>query len=550
MPKRTDIKSVLIIGAGPIVIGQACEFDYSGTQACKALREEGYRVILINSNPATIMTDPNVADRTYIEPINAEIVEEIIKKERPDAVLPTVGGQTALNCAIDMAKKGILAKYNVELIGASIDAIKKAEDRLLFQKAMDKIGLETPKNAIVHNVEEAKTALQKVGLPAIIRPSFTMGGAGGGVAYSEEEYYQIIEYGLAISPTNEVLVDESIIGWKEYEMEVVRDKKDNAIIICSIENVDPMGVHTGDSITVAPALTLTDKEYQRMRDASIAVLREIGVETGGSNVQFAVNPADGRMTVIEMNPRVSRSSALASKATGFPIAKVAAKLAVGYTLDEIKNDITGGVTPASFEPTIDYVITKIPKFTFEKFKGSDNVLSSSMKSVGEVMGIGRSFIESFQKALRSLEGNLSGIDEIQIASEDPETRVKIIKEKLKIAAPNRLLLIAQAMREGISLEEINQITKYDPWFLEQIEAVIKVEERIKKIGLPKNCEEFLELKAMGFSDRRLTKLSNLTEKEVRNIRNDLGVHAVYKRVDSCAAEFESVTSYMYSTYSF
>ena len=432
MPKRTDIKSILIIGAGPIVIGQACEFDYSGTQACKALREEGYRVILINSNPATIMTDPNIADRTYIEPINAEIVEEIIKKEKPDAILPTVGGQTALNCAIDLAKKGILAKYNVELIGASIDAIKKAEDRALFQIAMDKIGLETPKNAIVKNMEEAMEALKKVGLPAIIRPSFTMGGAGGGVAYTEEEYRSIIEYGLTISPTNEVLIDESIIGWKEYEMEVVRDKNDNAIIICSIENIDPMGVHTGDSITVAPALTLTDKEYQRMRNASIAVLREIGVETGGSNVQFAVNPADGRMTIIEMNPRVSRSSALASKATGFPIAKVAAKLAVGYTLDEIKNDITGGKTPASFEPTIDYVITKIPKFTFEKFKGSENVLSSSMKSVGEVMGIGRSFIESFQKALRSLEGNLSGLDEISIASEDLEIRAKIIKEKLKI----------------------------------------------------------------------------------------------------------------------
>jgi carbamoyl-phosphate synthase large subunit len=548
MPKRTDIKSILIIGAGPIVIGQACEFDYSGTQACKALREEGYRVILINSNPATIMTDPNVADRTYIEPINAEIVEEIIKKEKPDAVLPTVGGQTALNCALDLARKGILAKYNVEQIGASIEAIKKAEDRMLFQQAMDKIGLETPKNAIVHNLEEAKNALEKVGLPAIIRPSFTMGGAGGGVAYTEEDFYQIIEYGLTISPTNEVLVDESIIGWKEYEMEVVRDKNDNTIIICSIENVDPMGVHTGDSITVAPALTLTDKEYQRMRNASIAVLREIGVETGGSNVQFAVNPEDGRMTVIEMNPRVSRSSALASKATGFPIAKVAAKLAVGYTLDEIKNDITGGATPASFEPTIDYVITKIPKFTFEKFKGSDNVLSSSMKSVGEVMGIGRSFIESFQKALRSLEGNLSGIDEVMIASEDPEIRAKIIKEKLKIAAPNRLLLIAQAMREGISCEEINQITKYDPWFLEQIHAAILVEQKIKKEGLPKDREEFFNLKRMGFSDKRLAKLTGLSEKEVREMRCELKINPSYKRVDSCAAEFESVTSYMYSTY--
>ena len=548
MPKRTDIKSVLIIGAGPIVIGQACEFDYSGTQACKALREEGYRVILINSNPATIMTDPNIADRTYIEPINAEVVEEIIRKERPDAVLPTVGGQTALNCAIELAKKGVLAKYNVEMIGASIDAIKKAEDRSLFQKAMEKIGLETPKNAIVHTMEEAMEALKKVGLPAIIRPSFTMGGAGGGVAYTEEEYCQIIEYGLAISPTHEVLVDESIIGWKEFEMEVVRDKNDNVIIICSIENVDPMGVHTGDSITVAPALTLTDKEYQRMRNASIAVLREIGVETGGSNVQFAVNPADGRMTIIEMNPRVSRSSALASKATGFPIAKVAAKLAVGYTLDEIKNDITGGATPASFEPTIDYVITKIPKFTFEKFKGSDNVLSSSMKSVGEVMGIGRSFIESFQKALRSFEGNLSGLDEIFIASEDPETRVKIITEKLKISAPNRLLLIAQAMREGMSQVEINQITHYDPWFLEQIYSVIAVEAKIRKEGLPKNREDFLSLKRMGFADKRLAKLVGLTEKEVREIRCELKVNPIYKRVDSCAAEFDSVTPYMYSTY--
>ncbi len=548
MPKRTDIKSVLIIGAGPIVIGQACEFDYSGTQACKALREEGYRVVLINSNPATIMTDPNVADRTYIEPINAEIVEEIIKKEKPDAILPTVGGQTALNCALDLEKKGILKKYNVELIGASVEAIKKAEDRMLFQKAMDKIGLETPKNAIVHNLEEAKEALKKVGLPAIIRPSFTMGGAGGGVAYTENEYYQIIEYGLTISPTNEVLVDESIIGWKEYEMEVVRDKNDNAIIVCSIENLDPMGVHTGDSITVAPALTLTDKEYQRMRNASIAVLREIGVETGGSNVQFSVNPADGRMTVIEMNPRVSRSSALASKATGFPIAKVAAKLAVGYTLDEIKNDITGGATPASFEPTIDYVITKIPKFTFEKFKGSDNLLSSSMKSVGEVMGIGRSFIESFQKALRSLEGNLSGIDDVFIAAENPKDRVNIIKEKLKLAVPNRILLIAQAMREGISCEEINQITKYDPWFLEQIFAVIKIEEQIKRNGLPENREDFFNLKRMGFSDKRLAKLTGLTEKEVREKRCDLKINPSYKRVDSCAAEFDSVTSYMYSSY--
>jgi carbamoyl-phosphate synthase large subunit len=548
MPKRTDLKSILIIGAGPIVIGQACEFDYSGTQACKALREEGYKVILVNSNPATIMTDPNVADRTYIEPITPEIVEEIIRKERPDAILPTVGGQTALNCAIALAKNGVLEKYNVELIGASIEAIKKAEDRALFQKAMEKIGLETPKNSIVHNLEEAKLALQKVGLPAIIRPSFTMGGAGGGVAYTEEEYLQIVAYGLTISPTHEVLIDESIIGWKEYEMEVVRDKNDNTIIICSIENVDPMGIHTGDSITVAPALTLTDKEYQNMRNASIAVLREIGVETGGSNVQFAVNPKNGKMTIIEMNPRVSRSSALASKATGFPIAKVAAKLAVGFTLDEIKNDITGGITPASFEPTIDYVITKIPKFTFEKFKGSDNVLSSSMKSVGEVMGIGRSFIESFQKALRSLEGNLSGLEEVKILIEDDEQRRKVIRQKLKIASPNRILLIAQALREGISAQEINEICSYDPWFIEQIESAIIVENKIKKDGLPNNYEDFLNLKRMGFSDKRLAKLSGITEKEAREIRRRLNIHPIYKRVDSCSAEFDSITPYMYSTY--
>lgn len=548
MPKRTDLKSILIIGAGPIVIGQACEFDYSGTQACKALREEGFKIILVNSNPATIMTDPNVADRTYIEPITPEIVEEIIRKERPDAILPTVGGQTALNCAIALAKNGVLEKYNVELIGASIEAIKKAEDRALFQKAMEKIGLETPKNAIVHNLEEAKLALEKVGLPAIIRPSFTMGGAGGGVAYTEEEYLQIVAYGLTISPTHEVLIDESIIGWKEYEMEVVRDKNDNTIIICSIENVDPMGVHTGDSITVAPALTLTDKEYQNMRNASIAVLREIGVETGGSNVQFAVNPKNGKMTIIEMNPRVSRSSALASKATGFPIAKVAAKLAVGFTLDEIKNDITGGITPASFEPTIDYVITKIPKFTFEKFKGSDNVLSSSMKSVGEVMGIGRSFIESFQKALRSLEGNLSGIEEVKILIEDDEQRRKVIRQKLKIASPNRILLIAQALREGISAQEINEICSYDPWFIEQIESAILVENKIKKDGLPNNYEDFLNLKRMGFSDKRLAKLSGITEKEVREKRRGLNIHPIYKRVDSCSAEFDSITPYMYSTY--
>lgn len=548
MPKRTDIKSILIIGAGPIVIGQACEFDYSGTQACKALREEGYRVILINSNPATIMTDPEIADKTYIEPINADFVEKIIQKERPDAILPTVGGQTALNCAIELAKRGILAKYNVELIGANIEAIKKAEDRQLFQNAMDKIGLETPRNAIVKTFEAAMAALDSIGLPAIIRPSFTMGGAGGGVAYTREQYEQIVESGLAASPTNEILIDESIIGWKEFEMEVVRDKNDNAIIICSIENVDPMGVHTGDSITVAPALTLTDKEYQRMRDASIAVLREIGVETGGSNVQFAVNPADGRLLVIEMNPRVSRSSALASKATGFPIAKVAAKLAVGFTLDEIKNDITGGKTPASFEPTIDYVVTKIPKFTFEKFKGAESVLSSSMKSVGEVMAIGRCFAESLQKALRSMESGLSGLDEVRINCEDLDERKKLIKARLKIAEPNRILLIAQAFREGISLEEIKTASGYEPWFLEQISNLIKVEKQVRTNGLPETFDGILALKKLGFSDKRLAKLVGKTEKDVRDLRNKLNIKPVYKRVDSCAGEFDSSTSYMYSCY--
>ena len=548
MPKRTDIKSILIIGAGPIVIGQACEFDYSGTQACKALKEEGYRVILINSNPATIMTDPQLADRTYIEPINPDVVESIIAKELPDAILPTVGGQTALNCAINLAKNGVLKKYNVELIGASIEAINKAEDRSLFQKAMDKIGLETPKNAIVKTIEDAMLALPRIGLPAIIRPSFTLGGAGGGVAYNEEEYHQIVSYGLSMSPTNEVLIDESIIGWKEYEMEVVRDKNDNAIIICSIENIDPMGVHTGDSITVAPALTLTDKEYQKMRDASIAVLREIGVETGGSNVQFAVNPKDGRLVVIEMNPRVSRSSALASKATGFPIAKVAAKLAVGYTLDEIKNEITGGFTPASFEPTIDYVITKIPRFTFEKFRTAENILSSSMKSVGEVMGIGRCFAESLQKAIRSLEVGMSGLEEILINDEDKEIRIKIIKERLKIPTPNRFFLIAQALREGISTVEINQISGYDIWFIEQLQKIVDVENGLKKNGLPQNYDDLLSVKKMGFSDRRIAKLTQNNEAEIRLHRHKLGLHPVYKRIDSCAGEFNAPTPYMYSCY--
>lgn len=548
MPKRTDLKSILIIGAGPIVIGQACEFDYSGTQACKALRNEGYKVILVNSNPATIMTDPNIADRTYIEPITPEVVETIIAIEKPCALLPTVGGQTALNCALALAKNGVLAKHNVELIGASIDAIKKAEDRALFQQAMDKIGLSTPKNKLVNSLEQAKEALAEIGLPAIIRPSFTMGGAGGGVAYTVEEYLQIIQYGLSISPVKEVLIDKSIIGWKEYEMEVVRDKNDNGIIICSIENIDPMGVHTGDSITVAPALTLTDKEYQHMRNASLAVLREIGVETGGANVQFAVNPENGQMTIIEMNPRVSRSSALASKATGFPIAKVAAKLAVGFTLDEISNEITNNKTPASFEPTIDYIVTKIPKFTFEKFKSSTNVLSSSMKSVGEVMAIGRCFAESLQKALRSLENNLSGLEDVFINSDNHEQRQHIIKQQLKIPASNRLLVIAQAFREGLTATEINQISNYDPWFLEQIHNLVQTEKQISRNGIPNDPQYLFSLKKQGFSDKRIAKLCNASEQEIRLLRYQFNIHPIYKRVDSCSAEFATTTSYFYSTY--
>ncbi len=548
MPKRTDIKSILIIGAGPIIIGQACEFDYSGTQACKALKNEGYKVILVNSNPATIMTDPDIADRTYIEPITPDIVASIIEVEKPCAILPTVGGQTALNCALALAKNGVLAKYNVELIGASIDAIKKAEDRALFQQAIDKIGLSTPKNKLVNSIEQAKEALAEIGLPAIIRPSFTMGGAGGGVAYTNEEYFQIVQYGLSISPVKEVLIDKSIIGWKEYEMEVVRDQNDNSIIICSIENIDPMGVHTGDSITVAPALTLTDKEYQNMRNASLAVLGEIGVATGGANVQFAVNPENGQMTVIEMNPRVSRSSALASKATGFPIAKVAAKLAVGFTLDEISNEITNHKTPASFEPTIDYIITKIPKFTFEKFKSSTNVLSSSMKSVGEVMAIGRSFAESLQKALRSLENNLSGLEDVFIDSDNLQQRQHIIKQQLKIPSSNRLLIIAQAFREGLTISEINQISNYDPWFLEQLFNLVQTEKQISRNGIPTNSQYLFSLKKQGFSDKRIAKLCNASEKEIRLLRNQLNIHPIYKRVDSCSAEFATATSYFYSTY--
>ncbi len=554
MPKRTDIKSIMIIGAGPIVIGQACEFDYSGTQACKALKEEGYRVILVNSNPATIMTDPDLADATYIEPITPEIVAKIIEKERPDALLPTMGGQTALNCALSLKKRGTLEKFSVKMIGATAEAIDKAEDRELFREAMTKIGLSTPRSHHVKTLSQALEALDDIGLPAIIRPSFTMGGTGGGIAYNRAEFIDIVEGGIDASPTDEVLIEESVLGWKEYEMEVVRDKKDNCIIICSIENVDPMGVHTGDSITIAPALTLTDKEYQIMRDASLAVLREIGVETGGSNVQFAVNPADGRMIVIEMNPRVSRSSALASKATGFPIAKVAAKLAIGYTLDEIANDITGGATPASFEPTIDYVVTKIPRFAFEKFPGASNVLTTSMKSVGEAMAIGRTFQESLQKALRSLETGLTGLDEIAIEGFDPAKGIddpdnkNAIRAALGTPTPERLLKVAQAMRLGASDELIHNACRIDPWFLAELRGIIEAEAEIKTKGLPVTPGPFRRLKAMGFSDTRLGKLTGNPAEAVRQKRHALDVRPVFKRIDTCAAEFASPTAYMYSTY--
>ncbi len=577
MPKRSDIHTVLIIGAGPIVIGQACEFDYSGVQACKALREEGYRVVLVNSNPATIMTDPNTADATYIEPITPEFVEKIIARERPNvpqgrvfALLPTMGGQTALNTALSLRKRGTLEKYDVELIGASAEAIDKAEDRELFRQAMMKIGLDVPKgvtlkgelrhrkdaegnflyddqnNPVMGLAPEAQThakqALTLVGLPAVIRPSFTLGGTGGGIAYNREEFFDIVEQGLEASPTNEVLIEESVLGWKEFEMEVVRDRADNAIIICSIENVDPMGIHTGDSITVAPALTLTDKEYQRMRNASIAVLREIGVETGGSNVQFAVNPKDGRMVVIEMNPRVSRSSALASKATGFPIAKIAAKLACGYTLDELENDITKA-TPASFEPTIDYVVTKIPRFAFEKFPGAEPLLTTSMKSVGEAMAIGRTFGESMQKALRSMETGLTGFDEIPLSEDETGIRAALARP-----TPDRLRVTAQAIRQGFPIEEIAAITKYDPWFLGEIEHIIHTEARVRAEGIPNDATAILRLKQMGFSDARLAALTRQHEKDVRELRAKLGVHPVFKRIDTCAAEFAALTPYMYSTY--
>lgn len=573
MPKRTYLQSIIIIGAGPIVIGQACEFDYSGTQACKALREEGYRVILVNSNPATIMTDPDMADATYIEPITPEVVARIIEKERPDALLPTMGGQTALNTALALASDGTLEKFNCEMIGADATAIDKAEDRLKFRQAMDKIGLESPRSSVAHSLEEALDGLDYVGLPAIIRPSFTMGGTGGGVAYNKEEFIDIVSGGLSASPTQEVLIEESVIGWKEYEMEVVRDRHDNCIIICSIENIDPMGVHTGDSITVAPALTMTDKEYQIMRNASIAVLREIGVETGGSNVQFALNPENGRLVVIEMNPRVSRSSALASKATGFPIAKVATKLAIGYTLDEITNDITGA-TPASFEPTIDYVVTKIPRFAFEKFKNAKPLLTTAMKSVGEVMAIGRSFPESLQKALRGLENGLSGLDPVEaLVGANPS----VIEAELARPTPDRLLVAAQALREGLTAERICEITHYDPWFIARLAEIIAAENEVISNGLPLEAAAFRRLKAMGFSDKRLADLAlqsahlrglgkaqakgsgivhdalqamtgGVTEAEVRTLRHSLNIRPVFKRIDSCAAEFEAKTPYMYSTY--
>ncbi len=542
MPKRSDIESILIIGAGPIVIGQACEFDYSGAQACKALREEGYRVILVNSNPATIMTDPQLADVTYIEPVTWQLIEKVIEAERPDALLPTMGGQTALNCALDLATNGVLEKYGVEMIGASKEAIDKAEDREKFKAAMSKIGLASPRSMLAHSMEEALQVQASIGFPAILRPSFTLGGTGGGIAYNREEFVDIVERGLDASPTSEVLIEESVIGWKEFEMEVVRDHKDNCIIVCSIENLDPMGVHTGDSITVAPAQTLTDKEYQIMRNASISVLREIGVDTGGSNVQFAINPADGRMIIIEMNPRVSRSSALASKATGFPIAKVAAKLAVGYTLDELSNDITGGATPASFEPTIDYVVTKIPRFAFEKFPQADPHLTTQMKSVGEVMAMGRTFQESIQKALRGLETGIDGFDERSTDQQEIET-------ELGEPAPERILFVADAFRAGMSAEEVHQFSRIDPWFLAQIEAIVRDEQALAGKTIEQlDGPDLLSLKRKGFSDRRLGRLLNTEETVVRARRHELNVRPVFKRVDTCAAEFDTRTAYMYSTY--
>jgi carbamoyl-phosphate synthase large subunit len=547
MPKRTDINSIMIIGAGPIVIGQACEFDYSGAQACKALREEGFRVILVNSNPATIMTDPDMADAIYIEPITWKTLERIIEKERPDALLPTMGGQTALNSALDLVREGVLEKYDVEMIGATREAIDKAEDRDLFRKAMRKIGLDMPRSAIAHSMEEAQQVQAQIGYPTIIRPSFTMGGSGGGIAYNPDEFVEICERGLDLSPTNELLIEESILGWKEYEMEVVRDRNDNCIIICSIENLDPMGVHTGDSITVAPAQTLTDKEYQIMRDASLAVLREIGVETGGSNVQFAINPENGRMIIIEMNPRVSRSSALASKATGFPIAKVAAKLAVGYTLDELQNEITGGATPASFEPSIDYVVTKVPRFAFEKFPLADDRLTTQMKSVGEVMAIGRTFQESLQKALRGLETGKYGLNEILDLNEK-DVRDTLVRE-IRLPGPERLWYVAECFRFGMTLEEVFEICAIDPWFLVQIEELVNIERELSGQGLEALDGERLRfLKRKGFADRRIAELVDSSEAEIRQRRHEAGIRPVYKRVDTCAAEFATSTAYMYSTY--
>ena len=541
MPKRKDLKKILVVGAGPIIIGQACEFDYSGTQACKALRDEGYKVILINSNPATIMTDPDVADKTYIEPITLEILEKIIKKEKPNAILPTMGGQTALNLAMNAEKKGILKKYKIELIGANSKAISNAEDRKKFRKNMMDIGLDLPKSTVINHIKDANRALKQIGLPSIIRPAFTLGGLGGGIAKNKKDFFKIVKDGLHESPVNQVLIEECLEGWKEFEMEVVRDKKDNCIIICSIENVDPMGIHTGDSITIAPALTLTDKEYQVMRNASIACLRKIGVETGGSNVQFAINPKDGRMVIIEMNPRVSRSSALASKATGFPIAKVAAKLAIGYTLDELKNEITK-TTPASFEPTIDYVVTKIPRFTFEKFSSSPAILGTSMKSVGEAMAIGRNFKESLQKALVSLEIGFSGLDRIFPLSK------KQIEKKLKENIPNKILLVAEAFRKKINIKKIQSLSKIDNWFLEQIKEIVDTEIQIKKKGLPKNYVEFNRIKSIGFSDKKLSEITKVSEEIVKKKRSALKIIPVFKKVDTCAAEFKSFTPYMYSTY--
>ena len=541
MPKRKDIKKILVVGAGPIIIGQACEFDYSGTQACKALKDEGYKVVLINSNPATIMTDPDIADKTYIEPITIEVLEKIIKKEKPNAILPTMGGQTALNLAMEAEKKGILNKYNIELIGANSKAISNAEDRKKFRKNMIDIGLDLPKSKVVNHLKDSVKALKQIGLPAIIRPAFTLGGLGGGIAKNKKDYLKIVKNGLHESPVNQVLIEECLEGWKEFEMEVVRDKKDNCIIICSIENIDPMGIHTGDSVTVAPALTLTDKEYQVMRNASISCLRKIGVETGGSNVQFAINPKDGRMVIIEMNPRVSRSSALASKATGFPIAKVAAKLAVGYTLDELKNEITK-VTPASFEPSIDYVVTKIPRFTFEKFSSSPSTLGTSMKSVGEAMAIGRNFKESLQKALISLEIGFSGLDKIFLLNKNE------IKKKLKENIPNKILLVAEAFRKKINIKIIQNLSKIDNWFLEQIKEIVDTEEEVKKKGLPKNYNEFNRVKSIGFSDKKLSEITKIPEEIIRKKRIALKIIPVFKKVDTCAAEFKSFTPYMYSTY--